>query len=503
MSPRAVFLLCLILLTGCSLPGAVAPSPVALEATSSPVEFPVSTPLEQPTATSPLAETPAPTSANAVSATGKHYTLQAIFDYLGHTLAVSETVEYTNNSPDALSELQLAVEANRWEGSFVLESLTWGGGEAVSNYELESNRLLIPLPQPLQPGDSLALLMAYTLNLPAIPVSTESIRPLPYGYTARQTNLVDWYPFVAPYRSGQGWLLHAAGTFGEHQVYDVADYDVEISLHQPVEGLVIAASAPAETSGSAYRYHLAGARNFVWSASHLYTVRSMQVGDVMVTSYFFPGEARAGEQVLLDSGEALRLYSRLFSPYPYPSLSVVEADFPDGMEYNSLFFLSNSFYTLYDGTPQGYLTIITAHETAHQWWYSLVGSDQALEPWLDEAMCTYSERIFYEYIYPDLLDWWWAFRIDPYQPSGIIDGSIYDYGNMRTYRDSVYLHGAQFLEQLRLGAGDQAFFAFLQDYAARLSNQQTTTTDFFAIFQEHSGMELDVLLDDYFSSVHK
>jgi hypothetical protein len=32
-----------------------------------------------------------------------------------------------------------------------------------------------------------------------------------------------------------------------------------------------------------------------------------------------------------------------------------------------------------------------AHETAHQWFYSLVGNDQARDPWLDEGLATWAE----------------------------------------------------------------------------------------------------------------
>jgi len=45
---------------------------------------------------------------------------------------------------------------------------------------------------------------------------------------------------------------------------------------------------------------------------------------------------------------------------------------------------------------KNYLTTLSVHETAHQWWDGLVGTDQALEPWLDEALATYAERIFYQ-----------------------------------------------------------------------------------------------------------
>jgi aminopeptidase N len=102
-----------------------------------------------------------------------------------------------------------------------------------------------------------------------------------------------------------------------------------------------------------------------------------------------------------------------------------------------------------------------------------VGNDQAEEPWLDEALATYSERLFYERTYPEALDWWWAYRVNYYEPRGWVDGSIYNPEGYRAYRDAVYLNGATFLEELRQQVGEAAFFAFLQDYTARYAGPAT------------------------------
>jgi aminopeptidase N len=40
--------------------------------------------------------------------------------------------------------------------------------------------------------------------------------------------------------------------------------------------------------------------------------------------------------------------------------------------------------------------VVIVHETAHQWWYSMVGNDQILEPWLDESLADYSEVVYYD-----------------------------------------------------------------------------------------------------------
>ena len=432
-----------------------------------------------------------------------HYEIKAVLDFDWNSVSVDQIITYTNTTGERIEDLLLVVEANRRYGSFRLNKLSWGSGQAIGDYQLELHRLSTPLPEPLLPGDSIFLEISYSLNLPEIPASSAVDRPLPFGFSQRQTNLVDWYPFIPPYLPGQGWAVHNPWFYGEHQVYELADYDVDLQLNSVRQNITLAASAPAEIEGTTYHYQMKSARSFALSASNMYTLLSQQVGDVTVYGYAFTFDTLAGERALKDTVSALELYTRLFGPYPHASLSVVEADFLDGMEYDGLFFLSRGFYALYDGSPLGYLTAIAVHETAHQWWYGMVGNNQALEPWLDEALCTYAELLYYENLYPDLVDGWWEFRVNYQQPSGFIDGSIYDYSGFVPYRDATYLRGAQFLHDLRGQLGDQTFFSFLQDYLSRSREQPyglATTQDFFMILEEHTSVKLDELLGEFFKN---
>src|SRR5690606_6507172 len=104
----------------------------------------------------------------------------------------------------------------------------------------------------------------------------------------------------------------------------------------------------------------------------------------------------------------------LFGVYPHERMLVVQGDFPDGMEFSGLVFVSTDWFKSFKGETGSYLTLITIHEVAHQWWYMRVGNDPALSPWLDEALATYSEYLFMEEYYPSLKEWWWQFRVDAY-----------------------------------------------------------------------------------------
>lgn len=453
------------------------------------------TPEPQPT---PVTVEPGPNQqSETIPLPNNQYTLTAVLNYGNHLLTVDEQVQYVNHSRESLSDMVLMVEPDYYPGVFHLKNIAWEDGQVVEGLSTELGQIHFPLRQPLSPGDSLNFSISYQLQLPSPMVSPET-RPVPFGYTDRQTNLVDWYPFVPPYSPDQGWVAHKAGYFGEHLVYDIADFSVEINISDNRSDLTIAASAPAETEDGWHRYRLEDARNFAWSVSHDYQVTTTNVDGVEILNYAFHVHPEAAERVLQTTAQALTIYSQLYGPYPREQLSVVEADFLDGMEYEGLYFLSNGFYNLYQGNPGEYLVAIAAHETAHQWFYGLVGNDQAYEPWLDEALCTYNERLYYEQLYPEALDWWWTYRINYYEPSGWVDGSIYNPDGYQAYRNAIYLNGAVFLEELRTLIGDQAFFAFLKEYVNNNRNQRTTADDFFTLLAQHSQEDISVLLNKYF-----
>jgi hypothetical protein len=416
-----------------------------------------------------------------------------MLDYADHLLTADETIHYQNSTGENLNSLVLAVEPNLWKGCFVPGSLTANGLPVT--FDLNNDKLEILLPAALSPNDAVDLFMNYDLHLPAADVYHI------FGYNEYQTNLVDWYPFIVPFLPGQGWLLHPIANVGEHLAYDVESFDMTLHMTDPNLVAVIAASSPAEIISFGYRYHLENVRSFVFSVSSGYKTASTKVNGVTVKSYFFNSESAQGKAVLAEVAKALTTFDQLFGADPYPSLSIVESPFYDGMEYNGLFFLSRDYYLAENGTVLNNLIDIAVHETAHQWWFGSVGNDQAMEPWLDEALATYSERLFYERNYPEVTAWQ-VFRIDAYNPVGWVDTDIYYGVDFRTYANAVFLRGAQFLQALRGRMGDEAFFAFLKDYATQMAGKLATSTDYFRILRQHSSVDISDLISEFFQYPH-
>ena len=514
--PRILLTTLVFFLTSCS---PQAPTPAVFTAT--PLPPPTET-QSAPTDASLPAGTPtiAPTLPPALGR--PQYTIDMKLDYTAKAATVDEIILYPNWTGETLTNLVLAVEPNLWSGGFSLKSLAVND-QPVTNYILENlnQRLEIPLPQPMSPSDILTINMTYSLILPQMQAylnASNDIRPQIYGYSEKQLNFVDWYPFVVPYLPGQGWVLHNPWFYGEHLMYDLADFDVKVTFTDGANPKVAASGAEVESaiteptpestpsrapSGVVSRHFVMQAgRTFALSMSDHFKVAQQTIGDVTVYSYYFGLYDAPGQAMLQTTVEAMQTFSDRFGPYRHRTLSAVQGDFNDGMEFSGLYFISRDYFNLYDNTPRNYLVAIAAHETAHQWWFDAVANDQALEPWLDEALSTYSEHIYYETIYPELVDWWWGYRYFEFQQAGYVDTQIYDGGGQRPYWDKVYLTGARFFEDLRKQVGDEIFFTFLKNYYNQSVGRQVTSADFFRIFRETTAADITALLIKYFKNTY-
>jgi hypothetical protein len=427
---------------------------------------------------------PAPTSPPSSSRT--QYTLYALLDYYGNQLAVDETITYTNQTGLSLNELVMAAEPNH-RGGFTIENIMLNGN--ALNYDLSGHRLTVYLSQPLAPGSPITISMRFRIDIPP------KIKELPYGYDVDQVNLTDWYPFIVPYTAG-GWVLHDDSYLGEHLVYDAADFDVNVKTTDA--GIIFATGGVPEPNGEWTRYRLYGARTFALSASDQFRVAEASAGGAAIRSYYYPGYEDQGLAILNAAVRAVGLWETQFAPFPYGSLSIVQADLNDGQEYDGLVFLATKFYNEYNDSARSNLVTIGVHEVAHQWWFGLVGSDQAIEPWLDEALALYSEALFYKNIYPNSYDWWWNFRVNYFGPSGYVDTTIYEPASFRGYVNAVYLNGANFLEALNYRMGDDAFYQFLRDYCSRYGRGRATGYDFFAVARQNTTADISDLIAAYF-----
>lgn len=419
------------------------------------------------------------------------YQLAVDVNLYTHVLDVQEAITYPNTAEEGLNEMRIVVDPNWREGVFHLDHLSIGG-IAVSETNLSGGFLKVSLDPSLPPGCSVTLHLGFQLVLP----NQAGI----FGYTDHQTVLTNWFPFVPPYQSGEGWLTHTPVNFGEHLVYPSADFELALTISPSAGEIAIAAPAVPIVDGATTTFVLENARTFSFAILEDYQSMQTQEDGITTTVYYRTANPRAARAALQTMQSAANLFSARFGPYPFEALTLAELEMFDGMEYDGIFFLGQDIFATYLGTPQNLLTLLTAHETAHNWWFSQVGNDQALEPWLDEALATYCELFFLENSHPELAGWWWDFRVNSVDPSGLVRATIYTYSNYERYRQAVYLRGVQFIHAVREETGDDLFFEFLRKYYEAGRDQMVSSDVFFEVLEEVYPPGIDALRWKYFAS---
>jgi hypothetical protein len=438
---------------------------------------------------------------------GTQHTITANLNYTQRALVAQQTSRYTNRTGEMLQTLVFNIEANQWPDAFSLKGVVAGRDDVA--YNLTGRRLEIDLPEPLAVDCSIEVRLSFMLDVPAIGGGVLAYRGY-LGHSPRQLNLSNWLPVIAPYMDG-AWVTREAVFIGEQTVLDMADWDVTLNINaEPdvLDRLVVVGPGDVTQPGArTWRFVMLHSRDFTLSISDAFELQSGQTRDgVTVEVYTFDDAQVQTENGPVDGAayaldvaiKSVEMFADLFGPYPYTRLAVVQGDFPDGMEFSGVVFVSGDWFRRFTGDPASYLMIITVHEISHQWWYASVGSDQALTPWLDEALATYSEYIFIEEFYPELKDWWWSFRVDNYSPRGFVDRNVYEFNSIRSYINAVYLLGARMLHDLRADLGTEAFFDLLRLYAEAGQGRIMAPDDFWDLLTPDQLTAVDTTRERFF-----
>ena len=419
--------------------------------------------------------------------------------YAERWMRVHQTVDIKNLSPDAWEEVVFNVPINYTPGSFMLDTVTVVLGDMTQEGTPplfgQETILRVPLPSPVQTGGSVHIEMGYRVIFPAV-ASTDWP---PIGTTGWTENLIqagEWYPSLVPYIEGEGWHTWRYHPVGDPTFYPLTNVSLKITTDQDV---TVASGGLLEQKDGVWQFRVDAARGIAFIASPHYQLTERKFGDILLSSYYFPEHAEAGKVALDVAENAIKLFSEIYGPYPYQSLTIAENGFFGGMEYSEMISITDYCYRTYRGEPNSVLNALVAHETAHQWWYGAVANDQANEPWLDESLAFYSELLYFEHYYPEYTQWWWEKRVDIYNPYGPVDATIYSYERSDYFIPSMYGQAARFIRELRKLMGDDDFFAFLQDYQATYRWSSVTAQDFFDTVRRHHDGDLTPLLKAYFA----
>ena len=239
------------------------------------------------------------------------------------------------------------VPAAHKPGVFTLRSVEIDGGAV--EHQLNGTILRVPLPRPLPPDESITLNLDFVVRVPELidPQSAEAN----LSYTSDALMAGYWYPLVAPYRSAVGcetpWY-----PIGDPFVSESANYTAIITA---TPGVMIIAGGDLTRDRNVWRYDLPRARTFGFIAGPYYRTLLLTSGEKTYAISVLPRHLSLGPVALQTLIKAERLFTALYSSYPYQSLRVAEFSGPWSMEFAGFFVLGATEFDDYDGTQRNRL----------------------------------------------------------------------------------------------------------------------------------------------------
>ena len=410
------------------------------------------------------------------------YTMTLVYEPSTRSLAGEMTVQLENRTESAWEtvEFQLWPNAFREGAKYLPVSETYApavyykgasfggitltgveGGEARVVGE-DENIFEVTPPAPVYPDERITLTMRFTVLLPEIEHRL--------GVGQKTVNLGNFYPILCAWGEG-GFCEHVYACCGDPFVSGIADYDVTFTLPASYHVAHTGTGTRTEENGLAtYHVRAEGVRDFAMVCSEQFTVHTAEASGIPVVYYALDDADPSG--TLQTACESLSYYADAFGAYEYPAYTVVETGFPyGGMEYPMLSLIA-------DDLPATEVPLVVAHETAHQWWYAMVGSDQYHEAWQDEGLAEYSAALFFEAYpeygrtYADMVAAsesayraYYSVSAQLSRGETAMRRDLTDYTGDYAYRSLAYDKGVILFDRLRQTVGEERFFAAIKDYA--------------------------------------
>ena len=455
---------------------------------------------------------------NEIGQSLSNYYMEISYDDNNKSLYAEQTLEYVNNSDALLKEIYLHLYvANFCKGATNVpvedmhKAKAYPNGESYATlnimrvklndqdilptYEGEDNDLMkIVLTDSLEPTTSAKIYIEYNITIPNV-----SHR---FGYTDSGVNLANFYPIACVYDE-KGWSKNPYHFNGDPFYSEMANYYVNFSCDSDLVCAFTGSAEQIEDGDSKYyTINTKCTREFAVMLSNNFKTLSQQDNGINYTYYYL--NDTNPQKALQCAIDCINTFSKLYYPYPYTCYSVVQSSFlHGGMEYPMLSLISDNIENYDD-----YLNVIV-HETAHQWWYSLVGNDEYTNPWLDEALTEFSTLLFYDnndgynLNHNDMLcgmqDNYNLF-VSVYQDVlGSVDTSltrnISEYNTSPEYTYCVYVKGTLMFDSLYKLIGKKQFIKAVQLYATTYAYSIATPEGLISCFEKASNCNLENFFD--------
>lgn len=462
------------------------------------------------------------------------YKMDIDVDAENFTYKGSQTLSYTNNSPDELRVVYFHLYWNAFKAGSMMDQRiqsqgTNGDGrlqekgisrlasipsneEGQQNihwikqngkplkFEIQETIMKVELAEAIKPNSTTTFTMEWDAVIP------KQIRRS--GRNNRENiamSMTQWYPKIAEY-DYQGW--HTFDYIGREFHAPFADFDINIKIDKDyiigaggtlknpneVKGYSDNARIAEDENGKAtWKWTARNILDFAWAADPKYTVESFTIldGPEIFLVYHKNEKTLFWEESKPYITKFFQIMNATFGRYAYPSYSFIQGG-DGGMEYGM------STLILGEHRSLERLVGLMVHEGAHSWFQQMLASNESTQPWIDEGFTSYAESMVMHQLFPPSSP----------EPNPFIQ-SINSYINFtktgkeepavwladhhydgRAYSVASYTKGELFLVQLGYIMGEQNLSLVMRDFFNQWKMKHPSDKDFLHIAQKISGMDL-------------
>ena len=438
-----------------------------------------------------------------------NYIIDVVFDDDNKKIKCNQNITYVNNTGKTLDKIYMHIYPNAFmnkkfspfekgemnkaypngfsEGYIEIKNVL--NNQKKLKYNITGDKkdvLEIVLNKKLKNGEKYSIDMKYNVKLPNCLGR--------FGYGSNTINITNWFPICCVY-DDKGWNLKSYMAIGDPFYSDISNFTVNILVPSKYD-IACTGSITNEKKGDQKKlYKLQGkkVRDFAMILSDKFIINKSMCGNTSIVTYSLNEDLAVEANKI--AKESIKIINNLFCEYPYDTYSVVASDFYiGGMEYPTLVIIDN---TLYDDNSKFLLEYVIAHETAHQWWYSVIGNDEVGEPWLDEALTEYSTILYFENKYgkemSQKLIQTMELQTENYKVENMFRSST-EFKDTSDYSLNVYTKGAVVFNEIRKEVGDKIFFETLQEYYSSYMFQNVKGTQFIE-FWKSKGIDINKIVD--------
>lgn len=469
------------------------------------------------------------------------YTMAVDMDVDNFQYTGTQTLVYTNNSPDELKRVYFHLYFNAFQpgsemdirlqniadpdgrmttadkksriatltesemGYLHATSLTQDGNQV--SFSEEGTVLVVDLATPIPAGAKSTFNMEFKGQVPL--QIRRSGRNSEEGVAL---SMSQWYPKLAEY-DFEGW--HAdpyiarefQGVWGDFDVKLTIDKDYTVggtgylqNADEIGHGYETPGTKIKKQKGKTLTWHFKApmVHDFMWAADPDYIHDIQQVPNGPVLHFLYKDDPKILEnwkKLQPKTIEAMEFFSKNIGKYPYDQYSVIQGG-DGGMEY--------AMSTLITGNRKfGSLVGVMAHELAHSWFQHILATNESKHEWMDEGFTSFISKL----CMTEIMD---SDKENPFE------GTYKGYRNLAlsgkeqpqtthadryalnfAYGISAYSKGSIFLSQLGYIIGQDKLMETIRTYYDEFKFKHPVPNDVKRVAEKISGIELDWYLTDW------